>query len=237
MSLFQTLVGGARTTVSGPISAGSPYDSPGSFTTGIWLVLMPNGTTHFSNRANLPAVGTGAKYYWLGSTLAQINPRIKQALGSLTGAPVPATPQLTQQELQKILDGKRVGVQIKPGPGSPAAVAGSFFGTIGDALSSTLDFLKLIAWLFHPRNILRAVEFIVGLMAIVMGIKIAVQQRFQAPVTENALDAAGLGRIARNLSAAQEKKRQASKSAPSRQRSSGSHEGRRRRAAAAAAEL
>lgn len=38
------------------------------------------------------------------------------------------------------------------------------FKAIADAVNSTNDFLKLIAWLFYPHNILRAVEFVVGIL-------------------------------------------------------------------------
>lgn len=43
------------------------------------------------------------------------------------------------------------------------------------AVNSTTDFLKWIAWIFHPFNILRVVEFLVGFPLILMGIWTMIQ--------------------------------------------------------------
>ncbi len=51
--------------------------------------------------------------------------------------------------------------------------AGGVVKSVADSIGSTLDFLKFIAWIFHPRNILRAVEFLTGIALIFFGGRIA----------------------------------------------------------------
>lgn len=55
-----------------------------------------------------------------------------------------------------------------PSLGNPLDI----FKGASKAVSGTTDFLKWIAWIFHPLNILRIVEFQVGFPLIVMGIAI-----------------------------------------------------------------
>jgi hypothetical protein len=64
------------------------------------------------------------------------------------------------------------------GPAGPSADkiqddAGGVVKSVADSIGSTLDFLKFIAWIFHPRNILRAVEFLTGIALIFFGGRIA----------------------------------------------------------------
>lgn len=80
---------------------------------------------------------------------------------------------------------------------------GGVFSAIGDSINSTADFLKLIAWLFHPRNILRGVEFMVGLVLMIFGLHAAYQARGERAegfaTSESALTRSELGRVATEL--------------------------------------
>lgn len=42
--------------------------------------------------------------------------------------------------------------------------------SIGSAIGSVSDFLSYIAWIFYPTHILRAIEFVVGIVLILFGI-------------------------------------------------------------------
>lgn len=81
--------------------------------------------------------------------------------------------------------------------------AGGVYSGIADAVSSTLDFVKLISWLFHPRNILRAVEFLIGTALLIFGLHAAFQARGERlegfTTSENALTRSELGRVATEL--------------------------------------
>lgn len=49
------------------------------------------------------------------------------------------------------------------------------FKDAAGVVNDTKDFLKWIAWIFHPRNVLRVVEFFTGLTLIILGIHTAIQ--------------------------------------------------------------
>lgn len=90
------------------------------------------------------------------------------------------------------------------GGGSGAATGaagGGLFGSVASAIESPLDFLMLIAWIFHPRNILRAVEFLTGLVLLGFGFWAAMQARGESregySTGELALSRSGLGRVSR----------------------------------------
>jgi hypothetical protein len=87
--------------------------------------------------------------------------------------------------------------------GAAGIGAGALFGVIGAAITSPLDFLKFIAWIFHPRNILRAVEFLIGAVLMVFGFNAALQARGERiegfSTSQGALSRSGLGRIATAL--------------------------------------
>jgi hypothetical protein len=51
----------------------------------------------------------------------------------------------------------------------------NLFKDTKNAINDAADFLKWIAWIFHPRNLLRVVEFSVGMSLIVTGIITAIQ--------------------------------------------------------------
>jgi hypothetical protein len=48
--------------------------------------------------------------------------------------------------------------------------------TIADAIKSPLDFLKWIGWIFHPNNVLRAIEFLAGLGIMFLGLSNIMKQ-------------------------------------------------------------
>lgn len=80
------------------------------------------------------------------------------------------------------------------------------FRSIAGAINSTADFLKFIAWIFHPRNLLRDVEFLVGITMMAFGIHAAMQARGERvegfSTSESALTRSGLGRVASELARA-----------------------------------
>lgn len=49
------------------------------------------------------------------------------------------------------------------------------FKDAAKAVNGTADFLKWIAWIFHPRNVLRIVEFLSGMTLIILGIHTMIQ--------------------------------------------------------------
>lgn len=72
--------------------------------------------------------------------------------------------------------------------------AGALLGTAG-IIASTTDFLNWIAWIFHPVNILRAVEFLLG--SILMGIGLwSLLSRGQPAASDN------IARVSRELASA-----------------------------------
>lgn len=86
----------------------------------------------------------------------------------------------------------------------PTAVKGAALaGGVAAAITSPLDFLKFIAWIFHPRNILRAVEFLVGIALMIFGFNAALQARGEKiegfSTSEGAITRSGLGRVATEL--------------------------------------
>lgn len=56
--------------------------------------------------------------------------------------------------------------------GAQATGGGGVITAISGAINSTTDFLKLIAWLFDPHHILRAVEFVAGIVLTSWGLYI-----------------------------------------------------------------
>lgn len=95
------------------------------------------------------------------------------------------------------------GATVTGGGATTAALGGGLFAATASAITSPLDFLKFIAWIFHPRNILRAVEFVVGITLMVFGFHAALQGRGEKiegfSTSEGALTRSGLGRVATEL--------------------------------------
>jgi hypothetical protein len=83
------------------------------------------------------------------------------------------------------------------------------FTAVSDLVSGISDvgsFLKFLGWLINPANILRMVEFLVGLALMAFGIQAAVQGRGESregyETGEAAISRSGLGRVSRELAAA-----------------------------------
>lgn len=79
---------------------------------------------------------------------------------------------------------------VLPG-GIPNPLA--LFGSVGKTIKSTNDFLKWIAWIFHPLNLLRIVEFWAGFNFIVMGF-IAILVSWSGASTEDVVSLTPAGR-------------------------------------------
>jgi len=98
------------------------------------------------------------------------------------------------------------GATEAAGGGAAGSAASGIFGKTLGAITSPLDFLMLIAWLFHPRMILRAVEFLVGIALMIFGLHAALQARGERlehfTTSESPLTRSGLARVASSLGAA-----------------------------------
>lgn len=85
-----------------------------------------------------------------------------------------------------------------------AEVGADVFGSVSGAINSVGDFLSFVAWFFHPRNILRIVEFIVGMILLGFGLWAVMQARGESregfETGEIALSRSGLGRVSKALS-------------------------------------
>ena len=73
-------------------------------------------------------------------------------------------------------------------------------------VSDVASFLKLLAWIINPANILRMVEVLLGIGLMAFGLQAAAQgvgERNEGYETgENALSRSGLGRVSKELAAA-----------------------------------
>lgn len=123
-----------------------------------------------------------------------------------TATPVPTTATATPPPPPRGGPSKKKVAAAAVGAGAAATAVtnpGGFFGAIGDGITTTLDFLKLLAWLFHPRNILRAVEFLIGIVLMIFGLHAAMQARGERregfTTSESALTRSELGRVATEL--------------------------------------
>lgn len=66
------------------------------------------------------------------------------------------------------------GYLLKHGPEAIPGAASSLFDNVAGGINSTEDFIKWVAWIFHPRNILRVVEGLIGLGVMGAGAHIAI---------------------------------------------------------------
>ena len=179
------------------------YTDPGPYKGGIWLVKTPDGKAGFYQRDQLPPPDGKTKYFWIGSSKKQINARLSAAMAAL-GVSIDQLP------------GGITGGQFGPS-GTVQGLTG-IPGTIASGISSVVDFLKLIGWIFHPRNLLRAVEFLAGIVLMLFGVWAAIQaygeKREGFNSGESALSRSGLGRVARELASATPEGRAARMRAP-----------------------
>lgn len=140
----------------------------------------------------------------------------------LKGLPAPFDPSLAQALIQDILPLAAIastpaaiaaagGTAADAAAGAGAAAkklpgglkGAALYGGVAAAITSPLDFLKFIAWIFHPRNVLRAVEFLVGIALIAFGFNAAKQARGEGiegfTSSEGVISRSGLGRVATEL--------------------------------------
>lgn len=81
--------------------------------------------------------------------------------------------------------------------------ASTVISDAGGAISSVGDFLSYVAWIFHPLNILRAVEFIAGMNFFLVGIYVLTRSRSgrsgatSSPIVRRAIQASPAGRVIR----------------------------------------
>lgn len=69
--------------------------------------------------------------------------------------------------------------------------------SIGGAIGSISDFLSYIAWIFYPAHILRAVEFVAGIIIGGFGLSILFRGRGGGGLTGRAISATPVGRVIR----------------------------------------
>lgn len=107
---------------------------------------------------------------------------------------------------------KLIGVPSNPFTQAKAGVnavesgvkdASTVVSDAGSAISSVGDFLSYIAWIFHPLNVLRVVEFIAGFNLFIVGVYVLVRSRggrsgaTSSPIVRRAIQASPAGRVVR----------------------------------------
>lgn len=80
--------------------------------------------------------------------------------------------------------------------------ASTVISDAGKTISSVGDFLSYVAWIFHPLNFLRAVEFIAGFNLFIVGIYVLMRGRrgggaTSSPIVRRAIQASPAGRVIR----------------------------------------
>ena len=163
-----------------------------------------------SNQAGPQIIGAGI----LGGTVGGIVDSLLGGIGT-AGAETAAADATT--------GAAEAGTAGGGAAGAAGIGAGGLAAATAAAITSPLDFLKLIAWIFHPQNILRAVEFVVGIILMIFGFHAAMQARGEKiegfTTSEGALTRSGLGRVATALgSSVRSGNRQRPTSAPHRTR-------------------
>lgn len=182
-------------------AAAAQYTTIGPYKSGVWLARPANGSPGIYFRPNLPPENGRNQYYWLGSNKTEAGSRLGDAINALNVDPLKVTDHTGWIGQISAIPG---GTDPFPIPGiGPVGPIPDIFNSLTAGIGSTLDFLKLIAWLFHPRNILRAVEFLSGIVLVIFGLWAAVQARGEKlegfTTGESPLTRSGLGRVAREL--------------------------------------
>lgn len=169
-------------------SGSGAYVDPGPYKTGVWLVKLPNGKAGIYQKSQLPKPDGKIQYFWIGASKTQIQSRYQDAIDAL-GVDI--------SQLTGGVSGSKFGPS-----GTNAGLTG-IPQTISDSINSATDFLKLVGWIFHPRNILRAAEFLTGIVLMVFGLWAAIQSRGEKlegfTSGESPLSRSGLGRVSRAL--------------------------------------
>jgi hypothetical protein len=117
----------------------------------------------------------------LAQLMGQLPSKIQMTLISQTdtgglgrGQPVVIGPngQLQPGTKRNLGDADPINQIPSPIPPSVGNTGGGFLGDISGAISGVTDFLKFISWIFHPLNLLRAVEFITGIATMFYGLHV-----------------------------------------------------------------
>lgn len=78
-----------------------------------------------------------------------------------------------------------------------------YFKALSASINDTKDFLKLLAWVINPVNVLRATEFLIGFALIAFGFQAMLQAYGEGKegfvTSEGALSRSGLGRVSREI--------------------------------------
>lgn len=78
--------------------------------------------------------------------------------------------------------------------------AGGLYGEVAGGISDVAGFLKFVAWIFHPRNLLRAAEFVTGLILMGFGLQASMQAFRES--RGSGRQRSGLGRVVRRAAGA-----------------------------------
>lgn len=180
--------------------APAPYSVIGPYTHGVWLVALKNNAFALMDRAHLPKPSAGIRYYWLGTTVTEVQDRYPGAIGSLH---LPLLNVPSASAIQSALNGKVIGISGPSAgqvPGVPGGSSPNYPGAVpppsptqvgvpnpvaalADAINGIVDFLKFIAWIFHPVNLLRAVEFLTGIGLMFYGLSVLVKGAVRSSAT------------------------------------------------------
>jgi hypothetical protein len=121
------------------------------------------------NPQNVPSLATSVGI--IGSIVGGFGAGAIAAGGEAAAAGVAGTEAASAGEA--VAAGETAATRAGSSVGSKATSLGSkalLYGSLASMITSPLDFLKMLAWMFHPHNILRAVEGAIGLLLIFTGI-------------------------------------------------------------------
>lgn len=189
MSIF-TDIGNALSSAFSKVTGQRPsgYQSPGPYKTGYWLVVYKSGAAAIFGKNNLPPQAPGRQFFWLGSTIPQANSRLGDAINNLNLNVGQLPTSVAGADKKPIGIAGEWGAPGQSGPRplttpstkAPPTVPGAAYqgGSIfGINFSSITDFFNFIGWLFDPHTMLRAVEFVAGLVLVGWGLHLVTQGR------------------------------------------------------------
>jgi hypothetical protein len=156
----------------------------------VWRAQGLTAWSTYSNGSYESFLGSGAKKY--APTFSRTRPGGEGSDTTDTGAGIDTAFASYIAESDGTAGGaENVAWLGVPGLSLPLFNPLDAFKSAKDAVNGTADFLKWIAWIFHPRNVLRMVEFLIGFTLMGFGIVTAIQ------VNQGAEDTA-LGKAGRN---------------------------------------
>lgn len=183
---------------------------------GLWLVEFPNGSVGLYGRNRLPNQIPGMKRAWVGSSPGDITSNIQRLIGSWN-LDVSTLPVFTsERDVQKVVQTPEgiAGDWKAPGGGGPGmfrpptatpvpTAPGAKYPTspapFGLDFSAITDFLNYAAWILHPLNWLRMVEFMVGLILGGIGIGLLARRGGGGGITRRVVSLTPAGRTIRRI--------------------------------------